>query len=157
MSPENRAVHQGLALASHNNKRQPLTTFQARTLQLILFRHQFCSNFFLNPRHQTQCYKKFYVRNLQMFIISQSVSHFQTFLAQSNVCNKGYSLPEQSSPKMLLSKVKQWAYPQTLDQAGKACQCLSGYQLVIDNNKRQPLTTFQARTLQLILFRHQFC
>ncbi len=33
-----------------------------------------------------QCYKTFYVRNLRIFVISQSVCPWQAFPAQSNVC-----------------------------------------------------------------------
>ncbi len=33
-----------------------------------------------------QSYKKFYVRNLRVFIMSQSACLWQSFLAQSNVC-----------------------------------------------------------------------
>ncbi len=46
---------------------------------------QICLHFHSKKSNWDQCYKTFYVRNLQVFLISQSVCPWQAFPAQSNV------------------------------------------------------------------------
>ncbi len=59
------------------------------------------------PSHpsQAQCYKTFFVRNLRIFIISQSVCPRQVLLAQSNVCGNTRSLPQSGVSKRCFIRV----------------------------------------------------
>ncbi len=49
---------------------------------------------FCNIDTRGQCYKTFYVRNLRIFVISQSVCPWQAVPVQSIVCGQGMSLPQ---------------------------------------------------------------
>ncbi len=68
-----------------------------------------------------QCHKNFFVRNLRIFVISQSVCPWQAFPAQSNVCVRGQEPTLDWSKGKVLHLGRLWPYPQTLDQAGKTC------------------------------------
>ncbi len=52
---------------------------------------------FYNIEPWAQCYKTFYVRNLRMFVISQSACNQQAFPAQSIVCGQGQELTLECS------------------------------------------------------------
>ncbi len=69
----------------------------------------------------TTCYKTFFVRNLKIFVISQSVCPWQAFPAQSIVCGQGQEHTLQCSPSKGLQQGRFLIYKQTLDQVGKAC------------------------------------
>ncbi len=58
-----------------------------------------------------------------MLIKNWSTCPWQTFPALSNVCEKGRSLPKQSTCQVLKSRVGSWRYPPTLDQARKIRRC----------------------------------
>ncbi len=64
---------------------------------------KFVKSFIISPR--VQCYKTFNVRNLRMFVTSQSVSHRHAFPTQPNVCENGWSLPKWSTQKKLPFRV----------------------------------------------------
>jgi hypothetical protein len=59
--------------------------------------HKLRTKVFYNIDTWGQCYKSFYVRNLQMFAIGYSVCHKQAFLVLPNVCEKGWSLLNRST------------------------------------------------------------
>ncbi len=62
---------------------------------------------------RAHCYKTFNLRNLLIFVISQSVCTWQPSLI---FAGKARSLPQSGAPKNVQP------YSQTLDQAGQACQ-----------------------------------
>ncbi len=53
----------------------------------------------------SHCYKTFYVRNLQMFALSQSVCLSQAFSAQFNIFGKARSLPSSGAPERSFIRV----------------------------------------------------
>ncbi len=66
--------------------------------------------------------QKIYGRILQIFIVSQSACHWQTFPAYSNACGEGKEpILELSTWKKLHSGRLQ-PYLQTLELAGEVCQ-----------------------------------
>ncbi len=81
-----------------------------------------------------QCCKPFYTRNSQMFVISQTVCHFQAFLCMSNICGQGQERTIQLSTWKVLHSGRRWPYSQTLGQAGGACEGQTVY-LIMDINK----------------------
>ncbi len=75
--------------------------------------------FFLN---RAQCYKTFYICNLQIFVMSKTVCPRQACTAESNVCGPGQEPILEWSTKNVLYLGRPQLYPQTLDNAGKAYQ-----------------------------------
>ncbi len=90
-----------------------------------------------------KCYKNFFVRNLRIFVISQSDGPWQAFLAQTsryvlkcflpysynmamvytvNVGGKARSLNKFITFQILHSRGGFWPCPQTFEQAGNTCQ-----------------------------------
>ncbi len=105
--------------------------------QLLLF----CAIGFFNEadtlESRPQCYKTFYDCNLQIFVISQSVSPWQAFPAQSNVLlvrPGGFPRVENLKGASLGQAMP---YLQILDQAGKACQGQT-LQLITEIRKLRP-------------------
>ncbi len=76
-----------------------------------------------NPNTVTrgQCYKTFFLRNLRIFVISQSVCPQQAFLVQFIVCGQGQEPTLYCSTSKVIQQGRLMLYKQTLDQAGKAC------------------------------------
>jgi hypothetical protein len=66
-----------------------------------------------------QCYKTFYVRNLEMYEISKSVYALPT---QSNLCGLGHETTQEWSSRKVLPSGKLQPHSQILDSAKKAGQ-----------------------------------
>ncbi len=62
-----------------------------------------------------QCYKAFFVRDLRIFVISQSVCPWQAFPAQSIVCGQGQEPTLEWSIRKVLQYGRQLFYQQTLN------------------------------------------
>ncbi len=66
-------------------------------------------------------HNNYFLCNLQLCPMSQSVCSWQAFPAQSIICWEGQELGEQGICK-LPNSARLWPHFQTLDLAGKACQ-----------------------------------
>ncbi len=75
----------------------------------------------LSLKFRAKCYKTFYVRNLQMSVISQRVCPWQALRSQSNVCELVLE-PTLEWSKKLFHSSKFRPYSQTLHKHGQAAR-----------------------------------
>ncbi len=87
----------------------------------------------------TQCYQTFFVRNLRIFVISQSVCSQQAFSAQSTVCGLGQEPTQEKGTLQVFHLCRLWSLTVNIGLGWKACQ---GQTLQLITKMRKLLTIF---------------